>query len=89
MSARWGFTKITGALNLETYFFFLREMPLQYTTERQFYTHKLTVISTTSNELITCFPGGYAPAFVSDWMSDREKTLSKSFWDQHLFKKYN
>ena len=60
-----------------------------FTTERQFYTNKLTVISSASNELITCFPGGYAPAFVSDWMSDREKTLSKSFWDQHLFKKYN
>ena len=59
-----------------------------FTTERKFYTHKLTVISSASNELITCFPGGYAPAFVSDWMSDREKTLSKSFWDQHLFKKY-
>ena len=58
-----------------------------FTTERQFYTNKLTVISSASNELITCFPGGYVPAFVSDWMSDREKTLSKMFWEQHLFKK--
>jgi hypothetical protein len=62
-------------------------MQLQNTTERQFYTHKLTVISSASNALITCFAGEYTPAFVSDWMSDREKTLSKSFWEQHLFKK--
>ena len=48
-----------------------------------------TVISSASNALITCFPGEYTPAFVSDWMSDREKTLSKMFWEQHLFKKYN
>jgi hypothetical protein len=49
------------------------------------YTNQLVVVKSKENAWITAFPGKYAPAFPSDWMSEEEYQIATNFWQQHVF----
>ena len=38
-----------------------------------------------SNEIITMFPGIYAPPFPTEWMNKEELLKANEFWEKHLF----
>ncbi len=48
-------------------------------------TNQLVVVKTKEDAWITAFPGKYAPAFPSDWMSEEEYQIATNFWQQHVF----
>ena len=48
-------------------------------------TKKIVVVRSSEGGWITAFPGNYAPAFPSSWMSASELELSMSFWKNHVF----
>ncbi len=48
-------------------------------------TNKLVVVKSSEGAWITAFPGAYAPAFPSSWMSASELELAMSFWKNHVF----
>ncbi len=54
----------------------LRELPK---------TTQLVVVKSKEDAWITAFPGKYAPAFPSDWMSEEEYQIATNFWQQHVF----
>jgi hypothetical protein len=49
------------------------------------YTNQLVVVKSKDDAWITAFPGKYAPAFPSDWMSEEEYQIATNFWQQHVF----
>lgn len=48
-------------------------------------THHLVVVKSTEGAWITAFPGKYAPAFPSPWMTPKESDAAAAFWQNHLF----
>ena len=54
----------------------LRELPK---------TTQLVVVKSKEDAWITAFPGKYAPAFPSNWMSEEEYQIATNFWQQHVF----
>jgi hypothetical protein len=48
-------------------------------------TNHLVVVKSTQGAWITAFPGKYAPAFPSTWMSSEELNFATIFWQNHLF----
>lgn len=49
------------------------------------YTNQLVVVKSKEDAWITAFPGKYAPAYPSDWMSKEEYQFATDFWQQHVF----
>jgi len=49
------------------------------------FTNKLVVVRSDEGAWITAFPGNYAPAFPSNWMSAEELNFATDFWQNHLF----
>jgi hypothetical protein len=49
------------------------------------HTNQLVVVKSKDDAWITAFPGKYAPAFPSDWMSEEEYQIATNFWQQHVF----
>jgi hypothetical protein len=49
------------------------------------HTNQLVVVKSKEDAWITSFPGKYAPAFPSDWMSEEEYQIATNFWQQHVF----
>lgn len=47
-------------------------------------TNKLVVVKSSEGAWITSFPGNYAPAFPSNWMSSEELNSATQFWQNHL-----
>lgn len=60
---------LTDAIHLET-------LPI---------TNYLTVVRSNEGAWITAFPGNYAPAFPSNWMSSEELNFATIFWQKHVF----
>ena len=48
-------------------------------------TSKLVMVSSETEKWITAFPGNYAPAFPSTWMSFEEHVYATEFWENHVF----
>jgi hypothetical protein len=48
-------------------------------------TNQLVVVKSTEDQWITAFPGSYAPAFPSDWMTTKEREEAHSYWENHVF----
>ncbi len=48
-------------------------------------THHLVVVKSTEGAWITAFPGKYAPAFPSTWMTPKEHEAAILFWSSHVF----
>jgi hypothetical protein len=48
-------------------------------------TNHLVVVKSTQGAWITAFPGKYAPAFPSSWMTKEEFTFATHFWQNHVF----
>jgi hypothetical protein len=48
-------------------------------------TNQLVIVKSMEDIWITAFPGSYAPAFPSDWMTNEEITFASHFWQNHLF----
>lgn len=48
-------------------------------------TNYLTVVRSNEGAWITAFPGNYAPAFPSSWMSSEELNIATQFWQNHVF----
>jgi hypothetical protein len=48
-------------------------------------TNKLVTVSSETEKWITAFPGNYAPAFPSTWMSIEEHGYATEFWENHVF----
>ena len=57
------------------------------TTERNSFdsTNELVVVCNPLNEVITIFPGVYAPAFPTQLVDENEVEASKLFWENHAF----
>jgi hypothetical protein len=48
-------------------------------------TNNLVIVKTNEGAWITAFPGKYAPAFPSTWMTKEEITFATDFWQNHVF----
>jgi hypothetical protein len=48
-------------------------------------TEKFVVVRSSEGAWITAFPGNYAPAFPSNWMSSEELNFATQFWQNHVF----
>lgn len=48
-------------------------------------TNQLVVVKSAEGAWITAFPGKYAPAFPSTWMTKEELNFATIFWQNHLF----
>jgi hypothetical protein len=48
-------------------------------------TNCIVVIKSKEDAWITAFPGKYAPAFPSDWMTTKELDESHDYWANHVF----
>ncbi|MFN5442251.1 MAG: hypothetical protein ACK5AR_10410 [Flavobacteriia bacterium] len=48
-------------------------------------TNCIVVIKSKEDAWITAFPGKYAPAFPSDWMTIKELEESHDYWANHVF----
>lgn len=48
-------------------------------------TNCIVVIKSKEDAWITAFPGKYAPAFPSDWMTTKELEESHDYWANHVF----
>jgi hypothetical protein len=49
-------------------------------------TKKLNVVfQKNSNEIITMFPGIYAPPLPAAWMNKEELLIANEFWEKHVF----
>jgi len=48
-------------------------------------TNYCTLVLDLENQFITAFPGSYAPAFPSDWMTTKEFEEANSYWENHVF----
>jgi hypothetical protein len=48
-------------------------------------TNHLVVVKSNQGAWITAFPGKYAPAFPSSWMTKEEFTFATHFWHNHVF----
>jgi len=48
-------------------------------------TNHLVVVKSMEDQWITAFPGSYAPAFPSDWMTTKELEEAHSYWENHVF----
>jgi hypothetical protein len=48
-------------------------------------TNRLVVVKSIEEQWITAFPGSYAPAFPSDWMTTKEFEEANSYWENHVF----
>ena len=48
-------------------------------------TNELVLICNSLNEVITVFPGMYAPAFPTQLVDKNEVEASKLFWENHAF----
>lgn len=57
------------------------------TIERNFFdpTNELVVVCNPLNEVITVFPGMYAPAFPSQLVDENEVEAAGLFWEHHVF----
>jgi hypothetical protein len=57
------------------------------TIERSFFdpTNELVVVCNPLNEVITVFPGMYAPAFPTQLVDKNEVDAARLFWDNHAF----
>jgi hypothetical protein len=55
--------------------------------ERNFFdpTNELVLICNSLNEVITVFPGMYAPAFPTQLVDKNEVDAAQLFWDNHAF----
>jgi hypothetical protein len=55
--------------------------------ERNFFdpTNELVLICNSLNEVITVFPGMYAPAFPTQLVDKNEVDAARLFWDNHAF----
>ena len=55
--------------------------------ERNFFdpTNELVLICNSLNEVITVFPGTYAPAFPTQLVDKNEVDAARLFWDNHAF----
>ncbi len=55
--------------------------------ERNFFdpTNELVLICNSLNEVITVFPGTYAPAFPTQLVDKNEVDAAQLFWDNHAF----
>jgi hypothetical protein len=48
-------------------------------------TNNLVIVKSSEGAWITAFPGKYAPAFPSQWMTKEEFTFATHFWQNHVF----